>query len=75
MDNPFKKRDYAKLCMPPLWDELCQICDNTRGHYSPLTLYIDFSQFFNFSWISIVLLIKCIHKCMYIHLSPEHTYV
>ena len=41
---------------------------------SPLTLYIDFQQFF-FCWISVVLLIKFIHKCMHIHLSsniPKH---
>ena len=37
---------------------------------SPLTLYIDFHNFFS-SWISIVLLIKFIHKCMHIHLSPN----
>ena len=37
---------------------------------SPLTLYIDFSQI-KFFWISIVLLIKFIHKCMHIHLSPN----
>ena len=37
---------------------------------SSLTLYIDF-HFFSSSWISIVLLIKFIHKCMRIHLSPN----
>ena len=24
LDNPFKRSDYAKLCMSPLWMELCQ---------------------------------------------------
>ena len=37
---------------------------------SPLILCIDFHNFV-FSWISIVLLIKFIHKCMHIHLSAN----
>ena len=37
---------------------------------SQLPLYIDFKML-NFSWISTVLLIKFIHKCMHIHLSPN----
>ena len=37
---------------------------------SVLTLYIDF-QIFYFSSMSIVLLIKFIHKSMYIHLGPN----
>ena len=37
---------------------------------SPLTLYIDFQKKKK-SWISIVLLIKFIHNCMHIHLSPN----
>ena len=44
----------------------------SQEDYSPLTLYIDFHNFFFFfSWISIVLLIKIINKCMHIHLSPN----
>ena len=45
LDNPFKRSDYAKLCMLPS-------LDGTRPEYvisqednSPLTLYIDFHNF------------------------------
>ena len=47
-----------------------RICDITRGQLSIDSVH-RFSQFFFFSWISIVLLIKFIHKCMHIHLSPN----
>ena len=49
-----------------------RICDITRGQLS-IDFVHRFSQFYNFlgSWISIVLLIKFIHKCMHIHLSPN----
>ena len=47
-----------------------RICDITRGQLSIDFVDIDF-QNFSFSWISIVLLIKFIHKCMHIHLSSN----
>ena len=69
-DNPFKRSDYAKLCMSPsLYGTLPELCDITRGQLS-IDFVHRFSQFFVFSWISIVLLIMFIHKCMHIHLSP-----
>ena len=69
-DNPFKRSDFAELCMSPSLDwNSARICDITRGQLS-----IDFVHRFSHkknSWISIVLLIKFIHKCMNIHLSPN----
>ena len=47
-----------------------RICDITIGQLS-IDFVHRFSQFFIFSWISIVLLIKFIHECMHIHLSPN----
>ena len=47
-----------------------RMCDITRGQLS-IDFVHRFSQFFNFSWISMVLLIKLIHKCIHIHLSPN----
>ena len=68
LDNPFKRSDYAKLCMSPSLDGTLPEYVISQEDNSPLTLYINFH---NFSWISIVLLIKFIHKCMHIHLSPN----
>ena len=70
LDNPFKRSDYAKLCMSPSLEGTLPEYVISQENNSPLTLYIDFQKF-NFSWISIVLLIKFIHKCMHIHLSPN----
>ena len=70
LDNPFKRSDYAKLCMSPSLDGTQPEYVISQEDNSPLTLYTDF-QNFNFSWISIVLLIKFIHKCMLIHLGPN----
>ena len=63
MDNPFKRSDYAKLCMSPSLDGTLSEYVISQEHNFPLT--------FNFSWISIVIFIKFIHKCMHIHLSPN----
>ena len=68
LDNPFKRSNYAKLYMSPSLDGTL-----------PEQLSIDFAHRFSicilyFSWISIVLLIKFIHKCMHIHLSPNIMY-
>ena len=73
LDNPFKRSDYAKLCMSPSLDGTLPEYVISQEDNSPLTLYIYFQNFhfFFFSWISIVLLIKFIHKCMHIHLSPN----
>ena len=72
LDNPFKSSDYAKLCMSPSLDGTLPeyVISQVIEDNSPLTLYIDFHNFFS-SWISIVLFIKFIHKCMHIHLSPN----
>ena len=70
LDNPFKRSDYEKLCMlPSLGGTLPEYVISQEDN-PPLTLYIDFHNFY-FSWISIVFLIKLIHKCMHIHLSPN----
>ena len=61
----------AKLCMSPSLDGTLPEYVILQEDNSPLTLYIDFFNFFNCSWISIVLLIKFIHKCMHNHLSPN----
>ena len=68
LDNPFNRSDYAKLFMSPSLDGTLPEYVTSQEDNSPLTLYIDFH---NFSWISVVLLIKFTHKCMHIHLSPE----
>ena len=47
-----------------------RICDITRGQLS-IDFVHRFFTIFNFSWISIVLLIKFNHKCMHIHLRPN----
>ena len=67
----FKRSDYANLCMSPSLGGTLPEYVISQEDNSPLTLYIDFHFFFFFSWISIVLLIKFIHKCMHIHLSPN----
>ena len=70
LDNPFKSSDYTKFCMSPSLDGTLPEYVISQEDNSPLTLYIDFYNVIYFSWISIVLLIKFIHKCMHIHLSP-----
>ena len=71
LDNPFKRSDYAKLCMSPSLDGTLPEYVISQEDNSPLTNR--FSHFFSsFSWLSIVILIKfIIHKCMHIHLSPN----
>ena len=68
LDIPFKRSDYAKLCMSPSLDGTLPEYVISQEYNSPLTLYIDFQQQKNY-WISVVLLIKFIYKCMHIHLS------
>ena len=46
LDNPFKRSDYAKLCMSPSLDGTLPEYVISQEDNSPLTLYIDFSQFF-----------------------------
>ena len=71
-DNPFKRSDYANLWWSPSVDGTLPEYVISQEDNSPLTLYIDFHNFLKyFSWISIVLLIKFIHKCMHIHFSPN----
>ena len=72
LDNPFKRNDYAKLCMSPSQDGTLPEYVISQEDNSPLTLYkYRIFKIFKFSWISIVLLIKFIHKYMHIHLSPN----
>ena len=71
LDNPFKRSDYGKLCMSPSLDGTLPEYMISQEDNSPLTLYIEFFKIVNFSWISMVLLIQFIHKCMHIHLSPN----
>ena len=70
LDNPFKRTYYAKFCMSPSLDGTMPESVISQENNSPLTLYIEF-KLFNFSWISIVQLIKFNHKCMRNHLSPN----
>ena len=73
MDNPFKRSDYAKLCMSPSLDGTLPDYVISQEDNSPLTFVhrLTLYTIFNVSWIAIVLLIKFIHKCMHIHLSPN----
>ena len=45
LDNPFKRSDYAKLCMSPSLDETRPEHVISQEDNSPLTLYIDFHYF------------------------------
>ena len=45
LDNPFKRSDYAKLCMSPSLDGTLPEYVISQGDNSPLTLYIDFQNF------------------------------
>ena len=42
LDNPFKRSDYAKLCMSPSLDGTLPEYVVSQEDNSPLTLYIDF---------------------------------
>ena len=66
MDNLFN----AKLCTSPSLDGTMPEYVISQENNSPLTLYIEFHNFFS-SWISIVQLIKFNHKYMHNHLSPN----
>ena len=71
LDNPFKEKGLCKVVYVALsgWNS-ARISDITRGQLS-IDFVHRFSQFYNFSWISILHLIKFIHKCTHIHLSPN----
>ena len=45
LDNPFKRSDYAKLCMLPSLDGTLPEYVISQEDNSPLTLYIDFHNF------------------------------
>ena len=45
MDNPFKRSDYAKLCMSPSLNGTLPDYVISQEDTSPLTLYIDFHNF------------------------------
>ena len=76
LDNPFKRSDYAKLCMSPSLDGT--LPEYVISQEDKITLHwlctcIDFHNFKFFLDIN-SLLIKFIHKCMHIHLSTgKHT--
>ena len=48
LDNPFKRSDYANLCMLSSLDGTLPAYVISQEDNSPLTLYIDFSQFSHF---------------------------
>ena len=48
LDNPFKRSDYAKLCMSPSLDGTLPEYVISQEDNSPLTLYIDFQNFLIF---------------------------
>ena len=52
LDNPFKRSDYAKLCMSPSLDGTLPEYVISQEDNSPLTLYIDFYHFLFFLDIS-----------------------
>ena len=71
LDNPFKRSDYAKLCMSPSLDgSLPEYVISQEDNSISIDFVHDF-QNFQFSWISIVLLIKFIPNCMHMHLCPN----
>ena len=70
VDNPFKRTNYAKFCMLPSLDGTMPESVMSQENNSPLTLYIEFHNFFS-SWISIVQLIMFNHKWMHNHLRPN----
>ena len=45
LDNPFKRSDYAKLCMSPSLDGTRPEYVRSQEDNSPLTLYINFHNF------------------------------
>ena len=48
LDNPFKRSDYAKLCMSPSLGGTLPEYAISLEDYSPLNLYIDFHNFLVF---------------------------
>ena len=46
LDNPFKRNDYTKFCMSPSLDGILPEYVISQEDNSPLTLYIDFQNFF-----------------------------
>ena len=48
LDNPFKRSDYAKLCMSPSLDGTLPEYVISQEDNSPLTLYIEFHNFYVF---------------------------
>ena len=46
LDNPFKRNDYTKFCMSPSLDGILPEYVISQEDNSPLTLYIDFHNFF-----------------------------
>ena len=48
LDNPFKRTNYAKFCMSPSLDGTLPESVISQENKSPLTLYIEFHNFFIF---------------------------
>ena len=44
-DNPFKRTNYANICMPPSQDRTLPESVISQENHSPFTLYIDFQKF------------------------------
>ena len=67
LDNPFKRSDYAKLCMSPSLDGTLPEYVISQEDNSPLTLYIDFHHFQIF--LDINSLFDPVHSKMHAHSS------
>ena len=48
LDNPFKRTNYAKFCMSPSLDGTMPESVISQENNSPLTLYIEFHNFYIF---------------------------
>ena len=71
LDNPLRELFMQSFVCRPLDGTMPESVISQENN-SPLTLYIEFHDFFSSSsWISIVQLIKFNHKWMHNHLSPK----
>ena len=70
LDNPFKRSNYSKVCMSPSLDGTMPESVISQLNNSPLTLYIEFHNFYFFLDINSPV-DQFNHKCMHIHLSPN----
>ena len=73
LDNPFKRTNHAKFCMSPSLDGTLPESVISQEYNSPLTLYIDFSQFIYLFFYDAKSPAdqKINHKCIRNHRSPN----